>query len=213
MRNLGRSKRIEQLARLMHGAAVEHALHPQIARILLGKSGHWIDSGALINSSQFNRQAIETESAAEKEPGMRYPENEDAAGGVVPVYRLSASAGLYDPACLLLRLAEPVVNELLQGVDCRFGILALGLDPDAGALRGSQHHDTHDALCIDALRVFTDMDLGAVTVGDGDKLAGRTRMQAEFVDDGDVSPGHVQSAMMMQLQAPSVAALATPVWC
>jgi hypothetical protein len=71
VRNLGRSKRIEQLARLLQGAAVEHALHPLIARILLGKGGHWIDSGAMINSRQFSRQALETESAAEKESGWR----------------------------------------------------------------------------------------------------------------------------------------------
>jgi hypothetical protein len=36
-------------------------------------------------------------------------------------------------------------------------------------------------------------------------------MQAELVDDGDISADHCASAMVMQLRAPSVAALATPV--
>jgi hypothetical protein len=71
VRYFGRSKRIEQFACLLQSAAVEHALHPLVARIFLGRGGHWGDIGPLINSGQFSRQAAETESAAEKE----YPED------------------------------------------------------------------------------------------------------------------------------------------
>ena len=113
----------------------------------------------------------------------------------------------------LLRLAETLLYQFLERIECGSGILAIGFEPEAGALGCGQHHDTHDALGIDALRIPVDVYFGTVAIGNGDELAGRTGMQAELVDDGDISADHCASAMVMQLRAPSVAALATPVWC
>jgi hypothetical protein len=78
VRKFCRSKRVEQFACLLQGAAIEHALHTLVARVFLGKGSHWVDVGPLINSGQFSRQATETESGVVKEcpqapAGVRWP--------------------------------------------------------------------------------------------------------------------------------------------
>lgn len=81
-------------------------------------------------------------------------------------------------------------DEVGDGVERGVGVGAIGAYGDDRAVAGGEHHQAHDALAIDFLAILLDEDVGLEAIGRFDKLGGRTGVDAELVEDGEILFGH-----------------------
>src|SRR5690606_31577817 len=88
------------------------------------------------------------------------------------------------PTCAsLFAFAELVADQRDQRAQRRIGILADGVDLDAAALSGGQHHYSHDALGVDAPAVARQPDVRLESAGGLGQFGRGARVQAQLVDD------------------------------
>jgi hypothetical protein len=77
-------------------------------------------------------------------------------------------------------------------------VFAVDAQAQLGALCRRQQHDAHDALAVDDITGTADLDLTREAIGDVDELARCAGMQAEFVDDRDVTFEHRVSKSLFE---------------
>jgi hypothetical protein len=91
----------------------------------------------------------------------------------------------------LFALIKPVVDQLDQTVERGLIVFTFGVQVDVSAFSCSQHHYGHDAFAVDhTVGGTTDSDLAGEFSCDTDEFGGRTRVQAQLVDDSDLTSGH-----------------------
>lgn len=86
-------------------------------------------------------------------------------------------------------------DQVADGIDDGVFIVSIGGDGDDRSMAGGKHHQAHDAFPINFLAVFFDKNIGLKSIRDFHELSGRSGMDAEFVEDGEIFFNHEEMAL------------------
>jgi len=86
---------------------------------------------------------------------------------------------------------EIPVDEVFDGGEGGFCVVAFSADNEDGPVAGGEHHEAHDAFAIDLLTVFFDGDIAGELAGGLDELGRGPGVDAELVADGEFAPDYV----------------------
>ena len=81
-------------------------------------------------------------------------------------------------------------NQVFQRVQRFLFVLPFRHDGDLGAVAYRQHHQTQNTLAVNFLAILLLDNVCIKFAGQFDELSSRTRVNAEFVDDGELLGDH-----------------------
>src|SRR5690606_10795964 len=98
------------------------------------------------------------------------------AQGLAQGNRRSSWPVVKDVGAALFLLTELAVEQGADVLQRAIRVLALRIDGNRHPQSGSQHHDPHDALGVDALIATRDVNIALIASGELSELGGGTRM-------------------------------------
>lgn len=94
----------------------------------------------------------------------------------------------------LFGFVETVVDQGCNGFESSFLVAPVYLEVQYRAFAGRQHHHRHNTFPINQLTVFSSLNGTGECRRTADKLGRRSRVESQFVDNGDLRSDHELAA-------------------